>query len=244
MVAPINEANVSFRELLPVISALTGALIGGVIAELRTFMAAARERKKALRILLYALLQIRFEICRYNPDQFMQALSRSFARRFGVDVAKELEAPEAKAFFDGIIQKVLDEMRTDLNPKYNKAVEALSPHDPILAYCLVGNERILALDRILRQYCENLRANPEIAADPAGIRFLDSSKTTMLNTALVEAKKQLAEDIAHVAWELSFLTHLRVKDALSRQDRVLEKELDEFLDQVFDSILDGIPRPT
>lgn len=233
----------SFRELLPVISALVGALIGGLIAEFRTFMAAAREQKKALRILLYALLQLRFEICRFNPDHVMQALSRQFARRFGTEAVKAIEAPEAKAFFDVTIQKVLDITRTDLSPKYNHAVEALSPHNPILAYNLVGNEKILALDRILRQYYENLRASPEIAADPAGIRFLDSSKTTMLNTAFVEAKKQLAEDIAHVAWKLSFWTHRRVKGTLSRQDRVPEKELDEFLDQVFDSILGGIPKP-
>lgn len=236
------EANVSFREVLPVITALVGALVGGVVAELRTFMAAARERKKALRVLLYELLRLRFEIHRYNPDHLIQALSRMFMRRFGAEGTKAIETPEVKTFFNSLIHGVLQTMQAEFSSKYNNAVEALAPHDPITAYRLVGQEQLLALERTLGQYYEVIRAHPEIATDPEGIRFLDASKKAMFNAAYAEAVKQLSEDITHVARQCSFWTKQRVVGVLSRQDRPPEKELDDFIDRLLNQVLKEIPR--
>lgn len=234
------EVNVSLRDVLPVITALVGALIGGVVAELRTFMAASRERKKALRVLLYELLQLRFEIHRYNPEHLMQALSRLFARRFGAEGIKAVETPETKTLIDSIIHAVLNTMRPEFSTKYNNAVEALAPHDPILAYSLVGQEQLLALDRTVGQYYEVIRAHPEIAADPEGIRFLDASKKATFNAAYVEAAKRLAEDITDVACKCSFWTNRRVRHILSRQDRFSGKEMDELLDRFLDQVLNRL----
>src|SRR5690349_10000226 len=114
-----------FQQVLPVISALAGAIVGGVVAELRAIMQSGRERRRALRVLLYEVLNLRYEIRRRDPRAIIEAMKRLFERRFGQEQARSFDSPEGQKLI-GIVRALLDEStERPIAPRYEEAVDAL-----------------------------------------------------------------------------------------------------------------------
>ena len=94
-------------------------------------------------VLLFSLLEMRWEIITSNPRLMMAAMLRLLVERFGGQAGT----------------------------RYSEAVQTLAPFYPIIADRLAG-EGIIRIDTRLREHYDRVRQHPIIAADPLVPAFL------------------------------------------------------------------------
>ncbi|MEJ1961791.1 MAG: hypothetical protein WDO56_09680 [Gammaproteobacteria bacterium] len=122
--------------MIPLATAILGLLIGAVISEMHVALAGARERRRALNVLLFDLLQLRFDIRTANPRLMMEMLQRIVRRKFGAAHANFTAPPELHQIMVRAHQELTRSDRFRLTERFQSALHALVPHDPMLAYSL------------------------------------------------------------------------------------------------------------
>lgn len=223
--------DITFREMLPVLAALAGAITGGLVAEFRTLLQGTRERRRALRILLYELLELRFRVARQDPAQFLPELKKCVERTLGAETATSLDSPDAKRLFrDALAAAAAVSLDPPIGARYEHAVDALAHHDPIFAYSLRSQSLLLDVERAIRAYYEKVSALPEVLQDPNAAFVLPQAESATLELARSEALTRLASDIRAAAWRIGVSVRYRAGHIVRRQDRPLASELREAID--------------
>lgn len=230
----------SLPDVLPVAAALAGALVGGIVAELRTALQGLRERRRALRVLLYELLELRFRLTTLDPRAILPALENYMVRRFGVAVAEVFKTPEWKVAMSVAFQAAAASIpKSSLGDEYESAVNAIAPHDPVLAYRLRDQHHVLEFDRGLKQYYDGVLALLQLDPDASAIR--EKAEPATLTVTLQLALNDLGDRIREIARSLSPFTWFSVTRILKRQNEQSSPELERLIDQILDSA--GAPRP-
>jgi len=207
---------VSDQVYLPIVTALAGVLLGGFVAEFHNILQGRRERRRALRIVLYRLLQLRFQVQARRPERIIATVS-NYVRQQGVDVPGQEIARHP--LFKRALSKVLDsQAHAPLADSYSDAVDALASYAPVLAYSLSGEDRFLRLDASIQQYCDEILQIPEVAAAPLTPTIEGPMRAATAETAAEAALDALAETIATVAGFLSRNTLRSAKRFLKHQD--------------------------
>ncbi len=228
-----------FQQILPVASALAGAIVGGVVAEVRAMLQSGRERRRALRVLLYEVLNLRYEIRRRDPRAVIEAMRKLVERKFGQEQAKSFDSPEAQKAI-GIVRALLDEStERAIAPRYEAAVDALAPHDPIVAYRLRDQSRLMKLDSVIQDYykqaTEHFGGCQEAGVDAAVTKI----ESATIEVAQGDALQDLAGDVKELASAIGPITRYRVGSTLRRQDRStaeLEPALEEWLNAMLEKL--------
>lgn len=228
-------------DLLPVLAALAGAFVGGVIAELRTLLQGSRERRRALRFLLYQLLDLRFSIQRMDPHRLIATLRRIMERRFGPEAVQEFDAPLVQSFF----RQALDAVGASMEPprsesRYAAAVDALAPYDPILAYRLGEQNQLAHFDREVRSYFDRVRYLPEVVSDPNSPHAIELIQSASLEVVRSEVLKTLREHIQMVSSGISQFCWWRASRVLRRQDKASDPELDKSVEKLIDTFIERL----
>lgn len=223
----------SSHDLIPAaIAALIGAVVGGIVAELRTLTQSARERRRALRILLYELLELRDKIRKSNPRDFLSALERFVAKKFGATDLAQFKASALQQIIRQTLTAALANDKATISSRYVKATEELAPYDPILAYRISGRAALLSVGDALKQYYEQIAKLPEISNAQGIDRFLGNAESTALDLVSKEALDDLSELIHMIASRLSAITAYRASKVIARQDSLSQEEFDQKLEHL------------
>lgn len=209
---------VTLRELLPVLSALAGVIVGGLIAELRAALENFRGRRRALRVLLFHLLGLRHELSKRDPQHLVAAVVPFLQKHFGAALPDNLQQYP-------LYQQVLVAARhlsesSSVAATYREAVADVAPFDPILAYHLSGDDRLVDMDSGIREYFDELLTIPVVASDPSTPLIEPPVRAAGLSMVYNKGLDALSESALTVAGKLSRRMHFRVKAVLSRQDRI------------------------
>jgi hypothetical protein len=219
-------------------AALVGAMVGGFIGELRVLMEGRRERRRALRLLLYQLLEVRYRVSTADPRAIPRVLKKYIEGRFGSDVARQLDSPQAKRQLRQFIQALAESVSRDpVAPAYQQAVDAIAPYDPILAYRLRDLGRLADLDAQIAQYYDRMMSIPEVAADPQAQGFLSNLEAETLEAGYSNALKNLSTQIRLIGCRIGILSSLRLRQVLSRQDRPSDTDLQSVMDRLLGKIV-------
>ena len=125
----------TLHEVVPVLTALAGVIVGGVIAELRSLLQSTRQRRRALRRLLFELLEVRWSVRLWDPSRLRLTIIEVVRENFGAAAADALDNVTLDRFLRqalGAAHAFLEEQGTGRT--YQAAVLALAPHDPLAAY--------------------------------------------------------------------------------------------------------------
>ncbi len=205
-----------WREIPAGWAALGGALLGGFLAELHSVLQGSRERRRALRLLLNQLLEIRFEILRRDPALILELL-RDLSRRYFRDAS--LEAIEEHPVFRNIASVAVKSFASgSLNASYSDAVKQLAPYNPLFTYRLSSDDRFFRFEAQIDNYFTGIATVPEVAADPNTPRIVGPARKAALEAAHREAVQELAASILLVAGKLWTLTQMSARSAIRRQE--------------------------
>src|SRR5262245_59907501 len=110
---------------LPVIAALAGAVVGGIVAETRTMLQGYRERRKAMAIVLYDLLELRHQLASNDPTKVADEIKRYLQRKFGSDI---LIASGHETLLHQALAVALEaSVKPDIRAHFERAVDDLAP---------------------------------------------------------------------------------------------------------------------
>jgi hypothetical protein len=229
-------------EWIAPISGIVGLIVGAFISEFRIVLADARERRRALNVLLFDLLELRNDVRTSNPRLLIDTLQRILRRKFpGVDITAFL-GQLLQPIIASIHKEVMGNSRLRLTERYEGALHTLVPYDPMLAYRLAGSERLAAVERAIALYYDKIAQHPGVANDPNAPRFLSVIQDETTTALIDEVLKNLADDLRRIArarrwWLFRWLwMPLAVQRALRRQGhgvtRTQEQELEAMIDRV------------
>ena len=201
-------------------------LIGRLIAEVRAIVQGVRERRRALRSLLFELLEVRYRVSVRNPEQFLPVLVGFVSDRFGPEAAAALRSTPVEAVINQALHTAVSAMSdVPIGPLYASAVQALAPYAPILAYRLRGKDRLVKLDELFTNYFDKALSLPVIAKDPAAVAMRADSEAALVQLAYRDAMKELASNVRRVARALSPWTYFKSRRVLSRQASPPQEEI-------------------
>ncbi len=221
---------------MPVLAALAGALVAGLITALLVVLQGVRERRRALRTLLYQLLELRYQIRTREPRELFPFIIKYLTSRAGPEATQKFNTPDVQHQLREVMRIATSIVSArPFAPAYQQAVEMLAPYDPILAYRLTGQEGLLGLDRELKFYYEKVVALPNINLDETQRSFVEQAQSTTLSTAYRIALDELAKKISSVGIKLSPITWYRANHVIKRQDDLMSDELEKKMTQVLDN---------
>ncbi len=227
-------------DIFPVLAALAGAVVGGLITGLGALLQGARERRRALRVILFELLELRHQIALRDPRNVLELLSQVVAERAGRDAARELAAPEGQRLARQLVQAAAKTFsESPLGPGYEGAVQALAPYDPFLAYRLRGQTHVLQIDRAVASYFEAALALPIVGLGASWDGLRQSTEPAALDMLHRDARNRLGSHVRRVAWSLSPLAYLSARRALHDQNSVSKQAFREWFDQFLSSLPPG-----
>src|SRR5690349_18550044 len=140
----------SWRVILtPAIAGAAGIALG----ELRVWFQDIRARRRALRVALYELLDLRHQVRLKDLTPIRGHLEGYLVRRFGPQLEAELSSPGGRALVRNILEAIRKaEGARPLGTSYAAAADNLAPHSPLLAYRLRGRDDLLTLDGMIDRY--------------------------------------------------------------------------------------------
>lgn len=233
----------TWRDVLPIMGTLFGVILGAIASELRELLAGGRERRRCLNAVLFNLLDLRHEIRSSNPRLIIDLIHRAIAKRVGEAQATVIREPAFRALLSGTFKPFLKSRRRGLAERYAASVQALVPHEPLLAYRLSGEEQLLRIDGLLENYYSRVAQEPSVSADSNAPLLISIASDSTMVAATDDALEHLRDAILGVGrargwWMVRCLwIPLTVRRRLRLQDRAVEEKLCGKLDHLVDEIL-------
>lgn len=177
-------------DLVPIIAALAGALVGGLVSEMRIAFEGQRERNRVLNQLLHYQLEVLYSLQRLDPQELEQELAELFGTRFP-EMSDQIVAGlrSAPGFMETLMAASGQHLPHGLVENYERSINGLSQVEPVLAYRLSSPEPVARIGNLLEQ----VRLSAEdAAADGSELQRL----TTAVEPELYQvAAKKVREDI-------------------------------------------------
>jgi hypothetical protein len=208
-----------------VVTALAGALVGAVATETHAVLQGLRERRRALRSILFNLLELRLAARSVDPREPLRVLTAYMQERFGRAGADAMSLPEVRQFFARLVPGFAQSVqRHDIGAEYRAAVASLAPHTPLLAYRLADRERLLQLDGLLKSYFARVQDLLATSLQPADTALMNAARDEVFNAVYDGALQELTESVLEVARALSPFTWWRARRTMRGQDRPLGQD--------------------
>lgn len=225
--------------LVPVLAALAGVLVGGLISELRVALEMRRERKKALNRVLWCQLDLWHDLERYDLKDLLDLFLKRLARRMNLPLDQTgLIIPDADR---NILAEIIGEVvgssrRPGLDEDYDASVEALAMYDPLLAVQLSGKTS-LAQHRIQSDaYVTSVI--DRFAAPLDDTTHVERLRPWIYKENLDTARRILRSDIEAVARSLSRCRWRAVQRSLVAVTEKVGREQEQLIDQGIDRLVE------
>lgn len=164
---------------------------------------------------------------------FLEALHRVLERKLGPGASKALGPAEQQKLFGDVQELFEDTFENPLAPRYEEAVDSLAPYDPILAYRLRNQSRVIKLDSVLQTYYKQISERFS-QAGPDQLVALPVMESVTIDLLRSDTLQDLADYAKLVASAIGPITRYRLGAALRRQDAPpdLEVEIEKWLTAV------------
>jgi hypothetical protein len=157
--------------LVPVLAALLGTLVGGVIAEVRVALDGRRGRQRSINAVLRYQLEVLYVLQRIDKESFVAAVAAVIEARVpggGPEVALALQ--NDPRVLDGMVQATSDTLNSELLDQFAGAIEKLAESEPVLAYRLSTLDRLSPIQGKLEGLTEVLPADAWGSTNPADLK--------------------------------------------------------------------------
>ena len=197
-------------EWVPVIAALTGAVVGGLVSEARAYLTDRREQRRAKRRVLAILLELQYQFRRSDAN----ALSKQIGEQLRATIPG-VEASWIEAIFSPVSVRAMlavlpsDQSVGKLGEQLEDAVDALAIYDPWLAFKIRGYDSVLRLEETAGNLFAFL---PGVAGIDPSARDEDARARIIASAHLFEsAGSDLDAAVRDVALSLSIFDWVRAK---------------------------------
>jgi len=221
------------------ILSLVGVVIGFFLQQITIFFNDKKADKKVLKQTLFFLLEIHHKVSvAQSVEAFSESYFRSFVKRHNV-----IEIPED--LNDGILRQIIRTVVGPLlNPKiemdlkelsenYEKCILLLSTFDPVNAYRLKGQNKIISdLSKLSNYAAETMISNLPNAEYVK--KFSEQISLEMTSTICLAFLEHLRKTIETTAKRIDKNILKGVKDVLSRQ---IMPQMDETTTKSIDGII-------
>lgn len=214
---------------------LFGIFLGWILNQWNSVVAIQRENKGNLKLVLFNLLEVHYILVNTDEQEFVKNIKEHV---FDKHFPKEMQT----FFSNEVILKLYGEfIKNHLFPRlykrlpkikesYEKDLDTIKKVDPILAFRLSGRTDILDY---LNNFSELLEPLEENDNDKQTSKKIASSLTPNLRKNMIET---FEENIIDVAYQINFITWIRVKRRLSR------KKENNFDSEEFEEMFSGLMR--
>jgi hypothetical protein len=209
-------------------SALVGAVVGTLVAELRIYIQGRRERRRILSRVLFNQLEVLHGLWRRNPQVLFDAVIVYLAQRYNVS-AEEVGA-NLRSYVD--IPAILREL---------VAKDEDSSLEPVLAYRLRGRPKLAALEAFWSRYVSAVREHASLRDEDAQLLTRLSAATTP--RLLAEALETIKGDAADVARLLGRRTRREVARVVRNLDNAGDAETSRVVGRLIDDMEVLVSRP-
>ncbi|MFA7331867.1 MAG: hypothetical protein WC326_12430 [Candidatus Delongbacteria bacterium] len=222
------------NDIPPGIAALVGAITGGIIAELHYSMQNARERKKALRVLLFELLELRFKIVTNNPNKVIEEVLRFMSVRYCSDGFGEHQNETREMLLS--LMKFSQE--NSFSVSFKVAIKGLIPHDPVLAYQLYDIEEISNHDKRMHEYFESIKVKFSSKMAETDLKLVENMKDATIDWGRDLATARLSEIILEIARKISCRLWFKSRRIITRQDKMSidDDVMGQYFEKIFGSL--------
>lgn len=225
-----------------VLTLLVGILTGVLATQLNAFLQSYREDRKALKRVLYNLLDAWVEVKRCDPSDFfsaiMEHLKKELKRRGvapeGIDGMFDGASPQVLTFF----RKMDMKLPQSLLERYQSSVNDLAEVSPLLAYRLSGKPDMSASEKFDKLMAE--------AMDTEGLKPNESDAEVFKHIFEItkgKALKRLAgsmeNDILVVALRVGPLTRLKAGRIVKNFKQDFERKAEEGAREYVDSMIEA-----
>jgi hypothetical protein len=222
-------------------SALIGAVVGTLVAELRIYFQGRREWRRILSRVLFNQLEVLHGLWRRNPQVLFDGVIVYLAQRYQVQ-AEELRANLTK-YVDirSILRELLaEDQDPNLGDQYEAVVADLAAVEPVLAYRLRGRPKLAALEGFWHRYVDALRERALLDEDSQILARVSDTTSSRLHA---EALETLKGDASGVARLLGRRRRHEVASAIRHLDEAVDIEVSQFMDRLFDDVEPLLPTP-
>ena len=233
-----------WEKLLPVICALIGALVGGIVGETRIALQTSRERKRTLKKVLFNQLELWYETRRRRIGRLIETLERCMESRIAssddlesTNIREALHEDGLGIFFKEALEMVNIEEMVD---RYQNTIGELAPCDPVLAYQLSGRVAILEYQRWYGDILQQIEISNDSIEDVEMTAMVEYVQDYVDESASQKVTEALEEDVKMVASAISFREWWRVWRLIRGKERLEEKqnmEMEQELNRYFDDFI-------
>lgn len=223
---------------ITIFSALAGAFVGGLVAEVRNIIQLRRDVNKARNNLLYKLLDIWFIVKSRDIDNFFEAFFDRFSTKLNVPKSLIIEDFKKNTELNNTIAKMIkDRFPTEhLELKYQEAVDLLGPLDPILAYRMSGKESLIRyqdFSAMCKKYVFGSLTPEDISID----NFIGHVKEFVDKRLAREVLSLIEDDIRNVGDKIGGRTRSGIEETFRRLETRATDETNTLIDEYIDHIL-------
>lgn len=205
-----------------------GVAISALVAAISYWVKNRHERRRATRTALYHLLELHHLVHRLLPvakagPQPLIAQIRSVGEAHGkplVGIDSEEPFKAMRIVIQMMIRSHLNELGSETREPFAKALAELSKEDPILAFKLRGQDRLLTLSQNIQTMADKLSPESSTQTQSPGLGidlFI-----------LKEAASNLNYSLKITAWRCDFFTFGLVMLRIRRVAREKPGDLEEF----------------
>jgi len=226
----------SVSVLIPVLAALAGAAIGGLVAELRQGLQISRDNRKIRNRVLYTQLDVWHTVSWADPEVLLSAAPKIMAGALGIPEADIQSAFKEYPAVEGLWRQVLPQsIPTDLERRYQNAVDSLADVNPLLAYQLSGRPE---LNTFSKAWLSRIDAfTTEIQASEQDRRTLAAFSPPLDRELRARLLETLEDDIRDVARAISWLRRRQVSKTIERGKMgatgIADRELEKVIQRLF-----------
>lgn len=225
------------------ITLLVGILTGVLATQLNALLQGYREDRKALKRVLYNLLDAWVEVRRCDPTDFLFAITKQLKNELhgrglapdGIDGVFEGIAPQMQMF----VRKMDIKLSQSLLERFQTSVNDLAEVSPLLAYRLSGKPDMSAsekFDKLMAEVMEMEEMKP--SDDDAAAVFRSIFEITK-SKAIKRLAESMERDILTVALKIGPITRLKAGRIVQNFSRDFEKRAEEGAKEYVDSIIEA-----
>lgn len=217
------------------IVAISAIVIGWMLNQLGQWFSTRAEDKRNLKIALYGLLEVYFNLLRYNFKPIIKIAADTLFRRLPVNERNEAMEKMVYDYLNEFMEfYIKDEMQKKMDISKNyffNSIEILKSIDPLIAYSLNGKESNVEqieqiLNKIAKDFKEDEKSNSTIK------EIFNIYNSSVLEITLDDLKKA----IIHLSKKISPVMFLRTKTKI----KALQFENKEVLKEYFNTIYEKI----
>lgn len=215
----------SKEALWTIIGVTVGAFLTWLFEELSQYHRYRGERRRIINMVIYGLLNIRFELVKMNlnPKEVLKMIEKSTHEELSEHLRSQIERQISNASSELLESSVLDNLQ-EIGTEFKAILLVYSEIDPVGAYQLSDEGKYLLNLNEFKKYLASVKEKYSDSETPVDY---NEFQLCIKNKMIEDSIKSLKKEIANLSEKTRKKTKNQVAERLIKQDN-LSLEVSEF----------------